>query len=61
MAHMKGRRAVTTIYLRPEVLAALQALSKARDEPMAQFLREAVDDLLLKYRVKVGKPKEKRG
>jgi len=53
MPHMKGRRAVTTIYLRPEVLEALQGLSKRRDIAMAQFLREAVDDLLVKYGAKI--------
>jgi predicted DNA-binding protein len=58
---MKGRRATTTIYLRPEILEALQTLSRARDVPMAQFLREAVDDLLAKHRVKVSKPKAKGG
>lgn len=57
MPHMKGKRAVTTIYLRPEVLEALQTLSERRDIPMAQFLREAVDDLLAKHHIKVAKPK----
>lgn len=57
MPHMKGKRAVTTIYLRPEVLKALQNLSGQRDIPMAQLLREAVNDLFVKYQVKVVKPK----
>ena len=56
MTHMKGKRAVTTIYLRPEVLKALQGLSKRNDIPMAQYLREAVDDLLAKHGIKVAKP-----
>jgi len=60
MAHMKGKRAVTTIYLRPEVLKALQHLSQQRDVSMAQFLREAVDDLLAKYGVKVPKPRARK-
>jgi hypothetical protein len=55
MPHMKGNRAVTTIYLKPEVLKALQNLSLAREIPMAQLLREAVKDLFAKYRVKVPK------
>lgn len=60
MPHMKGRRAVTTIYLRPEVLKALQNLSEQRDIPMAQFLREAVDDLLAKHNVKATRPKAQK-
>jgi hypothetical protein len=60
MPHMKGRRAVTTIYLKPEVLKALQNLSEQRDIPMAQFLREAVDDLLAKHNIKVAKPKARK-
>ena len=56
MPHMRGKRAAASIYLRPEVLAALQNLSRQRDMPMAQLLREAVDDLLAKYRIKVPKP-----
>jgi hypothetical protein len=46
-------RAVTTIYLRPAVLQALPSLSQQGDFSMAQFLREAGDDLLMKYNVKV--------
>jgi predicted DNA-binding protein len=60
MPHMKGKRAVTTIYLRPEVLEALQNLSEQRDIPMAQYLREAVDDLLAKHNIKVAKPKARK-
>ena len=60
MPHMKGRRAVTTIYLRPEVLKALQNLSERRDIPMAQFLREAVDDLLAKYHIKTTRPRAQK-
>jgi hypothetical protein len=55
--YMKGRRASTTIYLRPEVLSALQRLSAATDIPMAHYLRVAVDDLLAKHGVKVPKPR----
>src|SRR5882672_4490865 len=57
MPHMKGKRAVTTIYLKPEVLKALQNLSAEREIPMAQLLREAVKDLFAKYDVKVPKLK----
>ena len=55
--YLKGRRASTTIYLRPEVLAALQRLSTSTDTPMAHYLRQAVDDLLEKYAIRVPKPK----
>jgi Ribbon-helix-helix domain len=57
MPHMKGKRAVTTIYLKPEVLKALQNLSVDREIPMAQLLREAVKDLFDKYQFKVPKLK----
>lgn len=57
MATMKGRREMTSIYLRPEVLEALRGLGKRTDVPVAHYLREAVDDLLAKYSVKVPKPK----
>jgi hypothetical protein len=39
------------------VLKALQRLSKQKDVAMAQFFREAVDDLLLKHGAKVAKPR----
>jgi predicted DNA-binding protein len=57
MPHMKGKRAATTIYLKPEALETLQKLSEQQDRPMAQLLREAVNDLFTKYNVKVRKPK----
>ncbi len=53
MATMKGRRETTSIYLRPGVLEALRVLSQRSDIPVAHYLREAVDDLLAKYGVKV--------
>ncbi len=60
MPHMKWRRAVTTIYLQPAVLKALQDFSRRRDTPMAHFLREAVDDLLVKHRVPVRRPRTRK-
>jgi predicted transcriptional regulator len=57
---MKGHRAATTIYLRPEVLKALQEFSRKRDISMAQFLREAVDDLLAKHNVPVSKTRPRK-
>lgn len=53
MATMKGLRETTSIYLRPGVLDALRKLSKQTDIPVAHYLREAVDDLLEKYGLKV--------
>lgn len=58
MATMKGRREATSIYLRPEVLDALRGLSARTDVPIAHYLREAVDDLLMKYEIKVPKPRK---
>jgi len=55
--YLKGRRASTTIYLRPEVLGALQRLSASTDTPMAHYLRQAVDDLLEKHGIRVPKAK----
>jgi predicted DNA-binding protein len=43
---MVGRRASTSIYLRPEVLEALQLLAGKRDVPVAQLMREAIDRFL---------------
>jgi hypothetical protein len=57
---MKWRRAVTTIYLQPAVLKALQDFSRKRDTPMAHFLREAVDDLLMKHGVSVRRPRPRK-
>jgi predicted DNA-binding protein len=59
MATMKGKREMTSIYLRPEVLSALRALGQRTDIPVAHYLREAVDDLLDKYKVKVPPPRAK--
>lgn len=60
MATMKGLRETTSIYLRPGVLDVLRKLSEQTDIPVAQFLREAVDDLLVKHGVKIPKPMVKQ-
>lgn len=39
----------TIAYLTPQQKAALDRLSKATRVPRAEYLREAVDDLLKKY------------
>jgi predicted DNA-binding protein len=58
MAAMKGLRESASIYLRPGVLDALRKLSAQTDIPVAQYLREAVDDLLVKHAIKVPAPRK---
>jgi hypothetical protein len=55
MATMKGKRLITSLYIEPEVHAALKGLSEQTRVPIAVYLREAVADLLVKYRVNVSK------
>jgi len=57
---MRGNREMMSIYLRPEVADCLRRLSARADTPIAHYLREAVDDLLTKYKVKVPKPRTRR-
>lgn len=57
---MRGNREMLSIYLRPEVADKLRELGARTDIPVAQYLREAVDDVLKKYKVKVPKPRAKR-
>jgi predicted DNA-binding protein len=60
MTTMKGRRETTSIYLRPGILEALRDLSEATDVPVAHYLREAVDDLLVKHGIKVPRAKPRK-
>ena len=53
MVTMKGKRVLTSLYLDPPVHKALKELSQATRVPTAVYLREAIADLLAKYRVKV--------
>ena len=53
MATMKGKRVLTSIYLDPPVAVALRKLSDQTRVPQSVYLREALDDLLAKYSVKV--------
>jgi predicted DNA-binding protein len=53
MATMKGKRILTSLYIEPEVHAALKGLSELTRVPIAVYLREAVADLLTKYNAKV--------
>jgi predicted DNA-binding protein len=50
---MKGTRVLTSIYLDPPVYEALKQLSATTRVPQSVYLREALDDLLAKYKVKV--------
>ena len=53
---MRGRREMMSIYLRPEVADCLRRHSANTDTPIAHYLREAVDDLLIKYNIDVPLP-----
>ena len=55
MPTMKGKRVLTSLYVDPEAHQALKQLSKDTRVPAAVYLREAVDDLLKKYKVKLRK------
>jgi predicted DNA-binding protein len=48
---MKGRRVLTSLYVDPSVHEALKRLSEDTRIPVAVYLREAVDDLLKKYKM----------
>jgi predicted DNA-binding protein len=53
MPTMKGKRVLTSLYLDPPVHKAIKGLSESTRIPTAVYLREAIEDLLIKYRVKV--------
>jgi predicted DNA-binding protein len=55
MVHQKGRQAQVTLYLAPETLKQVQALSLRTRIPQAALFREAIDDLLQKH----SEPKKK--
>lgn len=50
MATMKGKRVLTSLYIEPDVHRALKRLSEVTRVPIAVYLREAVSDLLRKYK-----------
>jgi hypothetical protein len=50
---MADKRIMTSVYLDAAALKALQALSEESRVPIAVYLREAVDMVLAKYKVKV--------
>jgi hypothetical protein len=53
MPRMVGKRVLSSVYLDPPEYAALQKLSEESRIPMAVYLREAVADVLSKYKVRV--------
>jgi predicted DNA-binding protein len=48
-----GRRVMTSAYLDPEVYEALGSLSERLGIPAAELVRQAISDLLLRYRVRI--------
>ncbi len=51
----RDKRVFTGVYFDRPQHDALRQLSKATRVPLAEYLREAVNDLLKKYRIKVPK------
>lgn len=60
MPKVVGRRIMTSAYLDPDAYEALMDLSKRLGTPAAELMRQAVSDLLLRYRVTAGLPKRAR-
>jgi Ribbon-helix-helix domain len=56
----ESKRIMTSLYIEPEVHAALKALSQETPVPIAVDLREAVTDLLANYNVKASPPRAKK-
>ena len=59
MPTMKGKRVLMSLYIDPDVYLAVKQLSKKTRVPAAVYLREAVDDLLEKYKLEVAASGEK--
>ena len=57
MARKVGKRVMTSVYLDPIKLDALQRLSDATGRPMAEHVREGIDLVLGEYGVDVPLPK----
>jgi len=53
MPKQVGRRIATSAYLDPAVYEALSQLSERLGIPVAELVRQAIDDLLLRYRIRV--------
>lgn len=56
---MKGKQVATSLYLDPVIYETLKEFSAKTRVPVAEYLREAITDLLAKYKVKVPKGKAK--
>jgi hypothetical protein len=56
----RDKRVFTGVYFDRAQHDALRALSDATRVPLAAYLREAVDMVLAKYRVKVARPRARR-
>jgi predicted DNA-binding protein len=50
-----GKQIMMSLYLSPEQRQGLERLSNVTRVPMQTYLREAVDDLLVKYRKELKK------
>jgi Ribbon-helix-helix domain len=50
VSRAKGKQTQVTSYFDPEAVRMLQQLSEITRVPQAAYLREALDDLLMKYR-----------
>lgn len=55
MAKLRGNRIESAIYLDPPAHHALKKLSEDTRVPVSVYQREAVSDLLAKYKVKLPK------
>lgn len=53
MKAMKGKRKHLSLYVDPEIADSLRTLSTKTRIPQQSLLREAVDDLLAKYKMRV--------
>jgi hypothetical protein len=55
MPKMKGNRVMTTVYLDPEQHEALERLKEQSRVPTAERIRQAIDSLLAKHKVRRAK------
>jgi len=50
MSYKRRKRITMTIYVDPDQKMALDTLSKVTRIPTSEYVREAIDDLLMKYK-----------
>ena len=50
MSYKRRKRITMTIYVDPHQKTALDTLSRVTRVPTSEYVREAVDDLLMKYK-----------